>query len=392
MGLAELTRQKRIVICVGSGGVGKTTTAAAIAVRGASEGRKALVLTVDPAKRLANSLGLEELGNEERLVPPEKFARAGLPLRGSLHAMMLDTKRTFDDLVTRYAPREETRQKILDNRIYKHLSGALAGSQEYMAMEKVYEVYRERDYDLVVLDTPPTAHALDFLDAPKRMINVLDTPVLRSLPKLSGKLSRKAFFGSGIVLHQIARLTGMQFFEALAEFLSNFTEMFDGFKERARMVYEGLQGQEVAFLLVTSPMGATINEALFFYEKLLEARMPFGGFVLNRVHPSRGPCNAVIVHELLQKLYERRDVQAIPRDSLATLLQKLCKNLEDAELLASNDRTEIARLKDRTGGNHVYVEVPRFNHDIYDLAGLSEVGQYLFDSGEARPKAQATER
>jgi anion-transporting ArsA/GET3 family ATPase len=378
MTLTDLLGRKRVVVCVGSGGVGKTTTAAALAVQAASTGKKALVLTIDPARRLANSLGLQELGNEESLVPAEKFERAGLPLRGSLHAMMLDTKRTFDDLIARYAPNAETRKRILQNRIYQHLSGALAGSQEYMAMEKLYEVYQERDYDLIVLDTPPTANALDFLDAPKRMIDVLNTPILRSLPRAAGTFTQKAFFGSGLVLKQLGRFTGMSFFEALAEFLANFAEMYDGFRARAQRVYDGLQGPKVAFVLVTAPSILTINEALFFYQKLREARMPFEGFIINRVNRAQGSCNEAAAGELLERLHAERELRAIPKDSLANLIHKLCRNLADAEVLAQIDRDGIARLRQVAGEGPFYVEVPRFPHDIFDLAGLSLVNRFLF--------------
>jgi anion-transporting ArsA/GET3 family ATPase len=378
MTLSDLVQRKRVLVCVGSGGVGKTTTAAAIAMHAASTGKKALVLTIDPARRLANSLGLEELGNEERLVPPEKFERAGIPLRGSLHAMMLDTKRTFDDLIARHAPTAEVRDRILGNPIYQHLSGTLAGSQEYMAMEKLHEVYRERDYDLIVLDTPPTVHALDFLDAPKRLVNFLDSPVLRNLPQVAGGFSRRAFFGSGLVLKQLGRFTGMTFFQVLAEFLGNFVEMFDGFKERARAVYEGLQGDEVAFLLVTSPLVAAIQEALFFHEKLRAARMPFGGFIINQVHQSWGGCDDGASRDLLHQLYEDRALQTIPRDSLQNLLLKLCRNLHEAEVLASLDREAIGRLQRAAGDGVLCIEVPRFDHDIYDLRGLALVAAHLF--------------
>ena len=383
--LHALLKEKRILVCVGSGGVGKTTTAAAIAVRAASEGQKTLVLTIDPARRLANSLGLAELGNEERLVPPEKFAAAGLPLRGSLYAMMLDTKRTLDALVEKHAPDAATRDRILGNRLYAAFSGNLAGSQEYMAMEKLHEVSLERDYDLIVLDTPPTANALDFLDAPTRMINMLDTPVLRSLPKMAGSFSKRAFFGSGIIMNALGRFTGVEFFQALAEFLGNFSDMFDGFKERAQTVYEGLKKPEVGFLLVTSPAPATLDEALFFHAKLVEARMPFAGFIVNQVNPPRPSLDDAALAALQTRLLAERDLAAITRDSMGALLKKLGRNLRELDLLATVDLASIEKLRTRARAQTFHAMVPRFNHDIFDLSGLALIGRYLFGDSVVAP-------
>ncbi len=201
MDVGDLLEDKQICICAGSGGVGKTTTSAAIAMGMAARGLKVAVLTIDPAKRLANSLGLPELGNEERMIEPERFAAHGIEMKGELWAMMLDAKRTFDDLVERHAPDEEARDRILQNRIYKEISNAMAGSQEYMAMEKLYELHQEARYDLLVLDTPPTRHALDFIDAPERMSRFIEGRSLQFFlkPGRLGHAGRRPFRGRAVL-------------------------------------------------------------------------------------------------------------------------------------------------------------------------------------------------
>src|SRR5437588_7743485 len=221
----------------------------------ASRGKKVIVLTIDPAKRLANSLGLPELGNEERLVAPERFAEHGIEMKGELWAMMLDAKRTFDDLIERHAPDEQTRDRILSNRIYQEVSNAMAGSQEYMAMEKLYELYQEARYDLLVLDTPPTRHALDFIDAPQRMTRFIEGKSLQFFLK-PGRMGVRMLGRSGGALFGILkRITGIDLLQDLSDFFQSFAEMASGFRDRAKRVNELLADRRTSFVLVPSPDG-----------------------------------------------------------------------------------------------------------------------------------------
>ena len=243
--IADWLERKEVCICAGSGGVGKTTTSAAIALGMAARGKKVAVLTIDPAKRLANSLGLPELGNEERLVKAD--------VEGELWAMMLDPKRTFDELVEWHAPDERTRDAVLSNRIYQELSNAVAGSQEYMAMEKLHELHQEGRYDLLVLDTPPTRNALDFLDAPKKLAAFIDSRTLQLFTG-PGMLGLKVLGrGSGVALSVLKRATGIDLLEDLSAFFSSFGDMAEGFRERAERVNALLADSRSAFVLVTSP-------------------------------------------------------------------------------------------------------------------------------------------
>src|SRR5688500_2370084 len=236
-GVAELLEGKRVCICAGSGGVGKTTTAAAIAAGMAARGKRVAVLTIDPAKRLADSLGLPELGNTERQVDPALFTAAGAdPGDGELWAMMLDAKATFDDVVRRHAPDAETRDRVLSNRIYQQLSSALAGSQEYMAMEKLFEIWAEDRYELLVLDTPPTRNALDFLDAPKRLTQFIEGRALQVFLKPTGIAGKLFGRGASMGLSVLTRITGVDLLRDLSEFFQAFSSMVGGFRERAKRV------------------------------------------------------------------------------------------------------------------------------------------------------------
>ena len=261
--------------------MGKTTTSAAIAAGMADRGKKAAVLTIDPARRLANSLGLSELGNEE--------ARVELPgASGELWAMMLDAKRTFDELIDTYAPDEETRDSVLANPIYKQLSNAVAGSQEYMAMEKLHELHQEGRYDLLVLDTPPSRNALDFLEAPRRLSRFIDSRSLRffqSSSKMSLGLMGK---GTRVLFSIMKRATGVDLLRDLSDFFNAFGCMTDGFSERARHVEALLGDSRTTFLLVTSPREASIREAEWFAKRLREEDLPFGGVIVNRVRREIG--------------------------------------------------------------------------------------------------------
>jgi anion-transporting ArsA/GET3 family ATPase len=284
LNIGELLRGKEICICGGSGGVGKTTTSAAIAMGVAASGKKVAVLTIDPAKRLANSLGLRELGNEACLVSPERLAEHGVEMKGELWAMMLDAKRTFDELIERHAPDERTRDRILSNRIYREVSNAMAGSQEYMAMEKLYELYQEGRYDLLVLDTPPTRHAFDFIEAPERMARFIEGKSLQFFLK-PGRLGMRLIGRSGGALFSILkRLTGVDLLQDLSEFFQSFGDMAIGFRERAQRVNELFSSRKTTFMLVTAPQREAIDDAVYFWRRLNEAKLPFGGVIVNKVH------------------------------------------------------------------------------------------------------------
>jgi anion-transporting ArsA/GET3 family ATPase len=381
-GVAELLEGKRVCICAGSGGVGKTTTAAAIAAGMAARGEKVAVLTIDPAKRLADSLGLPELGNTERQVDPALFTEAGVdPGDGELWAMMLDSKQTFDEVVRKHAPDEQTRERILSNRIYEQLSAALAGSQEYMAMEKLFEIHAEGRYDLLVLDTPPSRNALDFLDAPKRLTQFIEGRALQVFMRPAG-LGMKVFGrGTSVMFSVLRRVTGVDLLEDLAEFFQAFSGMVEGFRERARRVNELLAAPQTSFLVVCGPQGEPISEAVYFHRKLVEAELPFGGVIVNKVHYQGSP-------EEGDPDRAQAEIEAALGDP--DLARRTAENLSDYAALAERDRSNVARLAAEMRTKSV-IQVPYLDEDVHDLAGLMEVNRYLFASGsEERTRIAAS--
>jgi anion-transporting ArsA/GET3 family ATPase len=382
--VGDLLEGKQICVCAGSGGVGKTTTSAAIAMGMAARGKKVAVLTIDPAKRLANSLGLPELGNEETLVDPDRFAAHGIEMKGELWAMMLDAKRTFDDLVERHAADEEARDRILSNRIYQELSNAMAGSQEYMAMEKLYELHQEARYDLLVLDTPPTRNALDFIDAPERMTRFVEGRSLQFFLR-PGRFGVKMLGRSGGMLFSVLkRVTGIDLLQDLSEFFQSFGDMAQGFGERARRVSEVMGEKGTTFVLVTAPEREPIDEAIFFWRRLREARLPFGGVVVNKVH-----------HDFLQATGARRGTKAMMAalsedlertlggNSGSDLAARVRENFEQYRVLAERDRDNMEHLTAKLAENRM-IRVPYFDEDVHDIGGLAQVNRYLFASSAER--------
>jgi anion-transporting ArsA/GET3 family ATPase len=352
MSVAHLVEGRDICICAGAGGVGKTTTSAAIAVGMARQGLKVVVLTIDPARRLANSLGLPELGNEERQIE--------LDAPGELWAMMLDAKSTFDEIVSKHAPDAATRDAVLSNRIYKELSTAVAGSQEYMAMEKLLELHEEGRYDLLVLDTPPTRNALDFLDAPDRLSRFIDSRSLQFFLAPS-RTGLKIFSrGTGLLFSVLKRLTGVDLLQDLSDFFASFGDMAEGFRERSKAVRALLGDDRTTFLLVTSPAHEAIEEAKFFRDRLADGDMPFGGVVVNRMH-----------------VEAEVDDPGIPDGLAPELERKLVENFDDFHALSVRDRENVAELTADIGDRPVIV-VPYLDEDVHDLAGLEAMNEYLF--------------
>jgi anion-transporting ArsA/GET3 family ATPase len=376
--LLQVIDSRRVVVCVGPGGVGKTTVAAALGMAAAQRGRRVLCLTIDPAKRLANSLGLARMTTAEQEVDPERFRRAGLKVNGSLTVMMLDTKSTFDELVTKHASSAAARDRILENRLYKYVSTSLAGTQEYMAMEKLLSVQKDDRYDLIVLDTPPTSNALDFLDAPERLIEALDSAAMRwfiEAMEASGKFSLNLVAKSvAVVLRGIGRLTGGGFLEQMAEFITELNDLFGGFRERASQVAAAFRGGEFGYVIVTTPAPMALREAMFFAERLEQQGMKKDAFVINRVHrrpryqPSRDEIEAAL---------DRHQVSLGPNAP-----ERLLRALDDELLSAEADGAHLSRLKSAlsgTPGNEapVRIDVPALPSDVHDLNTLAGIAALL---------------
>ncbi|MEU4533753.1 ArsA family ATPase [Streptosporangium sp. NPDC023825] len=354
----------RIVVCCGSGGVGKTTTAAALGLRAAERGRSAVVLTVDPARRLAQSMGLTELDNTPRPV-------MGVEGEGRLHAMMLDMKRTFDEIIEAHADPERARQ-ILTNPFYQSLSSSFSGTQEYMAMEKLGQLRRSDEWDLIIVDTPPSRSALDFLDAPERLGRFLDGKLIRVLmlpAKAGGRSAFKLFnAGFGIVAGALTKLLGAQVLKDLQTFVSALDAVFGGFRARADQTYRLLQAPGTAFVVVASPERDAMREASYFVERLAEERMPLAGLVVNRVH--RSPASmlsgvrSTAAAEDLESRGEHELTSAVLRLHAGRMQLAARERREEEHFISAHPTVPVAR-------------VPAMAQDVHDLEGLREVGDLL---------------
>lgn len=371
MNLETLIEKKRLIICCGSGGVGKTTTAAALALKATLMGKNVAVLTIDPARRLANSLGLKSLSNEEKEIPYAEFEKANLKPKGRMFALMMDSKRTFDKIIEKYAPTEDSKKAIFNNALYQHLSGMIAGSQEYMAMEKVYDLYQKEKFDLLILDTPPTQHALDFLDAPQKMTQAISDSILKWFLKPSlflGRTSLKIIEKSTrTIFKTFDHVMGFEFMQDLSAMLISTAGLLEGFKDRAKEVNELLHNPQSAFLLVTAPQGMVVPEAIFFHEKIKEYKLPFAGFIVNRVYPKLKLKSDT---EELKKKFRKNGLDEKQSNVLTDMLEKY-------QTLVDQDQEHLDLLEERLKKKESITLIPYLESDVHDLSGLAKIGKYL---------------
>ncbi|MCU1590316.1 MAG: Anion-transporting ATPase [Frankiales bacterium] len=366
----------RILVCCGAGGVGKTTTAAALALRAAERGRRTVVLTIDPARRLAQSMGLSELDNI-----PRRVTGVDESAGGSLDAMMLDMKRTFDEIVLTHAEPAKA-EAILANPFYQALSSSFAGTQEYMAMEKLGQLQASGDYDLVVVDTPPTRSALDFLDAPQRLTTFLDGRMIKILmapAKAGGKAYLKVVSaGFNVFTGVIAKIIGASVLQDVSQFVAALETMFGGFRERAQATYDLLKAPGTSFVVVAAPERDALREAAYFVERLADERMPLAGLVVNRVHRSE-----VTSLTAERSVAAAQTLESAGGSALASAVLRL--HAERVWLAVREQRME-ARFTSAHPGVPV-VEVAAQPGDVHDLDGLRAVGADLAGGSAAARSA-----
>jgi anion-transporting ArsA/GET3 family ATPase len=372
-GLEDAIENAGVLVTTGAGGVGKTTTAAALGVAAARAGRRTLVLTIDPARRLAQAMGLDTLDDTPARVPIEELeGGGGTPVSGELWAMMLDMQTTFDRLIDTHATSGSHARAVKENRIYRTLSSTLSGTQEYMAMERLHELHETGEWDLLVVDTPPTRSALDFLDAPKRMTTFLDGRLLRLLLKPSlaaGKgVGRVVGFGATQFMRVAGKVTGMDLLEDLADFFRNFEGMYDGFKQRAGEVLELLQQPSSRFVVITSPEPPPLREARYFLERLEKEGLHAAGLVVNRILPEvpRDPSDAALA----------RAAEAQPDDVDGQAVAGALTLLGDVRGLATRQRKDVEAASYGLRVERV-VDVPLLGDEVHDLAGLTQIAETL---------------
>jgi anion-transporting ArsA/GET3 family ATPase len=378
--IEQLLAAKEIVICCGSGGVGKTTTAASAAAMSAvALGAKTLVLTIDPARRLADALGLVRLGNTETQVPPDAFKEAGVEPRGELWAAMLDTKQSWDELVQRHAPDRATADRILHNELYQNIAGRFIQSHEYIAMERLFEVHSAGRYDLIVVDTPPTRHAVDFLSAPDRMSEFFASRLLRWL---TASASSRLFALASRPFYQVAdRILGSQFLEDISEFFLLFQSMYSGFNARAQSVKRLLHERRTTFIVVSTLEPAPLREAESFLAALVKGGFHPGALVLNKILPDylRDPAVAAVAERLAADapaLAAGPGADAGPPEAVVRVLREVAESFRNFAVVAKREaeqRAELATVPD------VVATVPYFDDDVCDLGGLLRLGRTIWE-------------
>ncbi|HSK61326.1 MAG TPA: ArsA family ATPase [Actinomycetospora sp.] len=363
-------RSTKVLVCCGSGGVGKTTTAAALALRAAEMGRRVVVLTIDPARRLAQSLGLEELDNEPRTVPGALRHDAGHRDDGELQAMMLDMRRTFDEMVAGHTTPDRA-QAIFDNPFYQTISSSFSGTQEYMAMEKLGQLTATGAWDLVVVDTPPSRSALDFLDAPQRLSSFLDGRMIRLLaaPARAGGSALRKLVGStfNLFAKAVSTILGGQMLADASAFVQAFDTLFGGFQERADKTYQLLRAPGTSFVVVAAPEPDALREASYFVERLSAEKMPLAGLVLNRTHP---------VHATLSGARAREGAEALEASRTDELAAAVLRLHADRVETAERERRVLGRFT-RAHPTVPIIDVPAMATDVHDLDGLREIGRRL---------------
>jgi anion-transporting ArsA/GET3 family ATPase len=375
----EAVGGRRIVVCCGTGGVGKTTVSAGLGLALARGGARAAVVTIDPARRLATALGMEDLADEPHRVHTQDGSG------GELWALQLDAKATFDRLVSREAPTPEARERILANRIYRHLSGAVAGAQDYMAVERLHELVDEGGFDVIVLDTPPSQNALDFLDAPARITRFIEGRALRLLlrPPVPGAgLGRRMIAaGTGTAFSLLERLTGAQLMRDLGDFLAAFDGMYDGFASRAKAVRALLASPETGFVVVAAPQAEALAQAVGLGRRLTEDGYPLAGLVLNRVHPL--PPGGLARPETLVPA-----LAAAGAPEPASLAERVAATLEEWQVLGLRDLDAREALSGALGGAPV-TEIPALEREPVELEGLAEIAAALAPGGTLQRAASS---
>ncbi len=351
--LADLIESRKVILCCGSGGVGKTTTSAALGLHAAKLGKTACVVTIDPARRLADALGLGELSNEPHKVDG--------PWPGELWAMMLDPKGTFDELVEHYSESPEQAAGILDNRLYRNLSSALSGTHEYMASEKLYELYEEQQFDLIVVDTPPSRNALDFLEAPKRLTALLENRIFRLVVSPAKGYMKVLSFGVRTFLRTVSSLVGSEVVDDVIAFFRAFEGMEDGFRERAERVQALLGDSQTSFVLVTSPREESAAEAHWFADRLAEGGLSVEGLIINKTHP--------------RFVEEGTDLSLL--ETLPAEAGVLAANLSQLSAVADHEDHELGDLSDKVKGR-AKTKVPLLATDVHDIGGLEQIAALMF--------------
>ena len=374
-----LIEQKKLVICVGAGGVGKTSLSASIALQAALLGRKVLVLTIDPAKRLANSLGLEEFGNTETKIDLSRISET----KGELWAMMLDGQKTFDELIKSLTNDEETQQRILNNNIYQGITDTIVGNQEYMATEKLFDVVSSKRYDLIVLDTPPVKNALDFLDSPGKMARFVDKRIMKwflaSKTKKKGLLNLLLTGTSAALFRLLGYIFGTDFLEDIAVFFINFRDLYEGFQERHSAVEKIFRDSDTCFLIVSAPNESALEVAGFFLDELARRNMNTPALIVNQCHIAQ--YEHLNPNALLEEKLESFS-DGLQKHTVSTLLARMKTAHKRLYNLAKEEHRLLNILKQKIQKHQKIYHIPRFHGEVHDMQALKKVGDVLINQGE----------